>query len=121
LRLQHSAAPFESLDLQLDSGVFGTRATKTGVILKSTLAVPTDRWVCLQWHVQLAATGATTLLVDGVVTPGLGQTQDTTGTVPYDWLLVGLEDAPAPLAGSPDFRLWLDELAVGPSPIGCAD
>jgi hypothetical protein len=119
LRIQHSAAPFESLDLQLNGGVFATRDTKTNVILKSATAMPTDRWVCLEWHVQLATTGMTSLLVDGTLASGLSQQQDTTGTVPYDWLLIGLESAPASLNGGPDVKLWLDELVVSGSPIGC--
>jgi hypothetical protein len=84
----------------------------------TTVPVPVDRWTCLQFDIgQGAPTGDAHLFVDGAeVSDAVGHDVSTTA---MRGVLFGLDFISD--SGTPAADLWLDEIAVGDKPIGCAD
>jgi len=79
------------------------------------LAIPRDAWVCLQLHLQLAMRGRVEAWIDGAVTADESLV-DTLPAGGIDRLITGIEfSVPTQLSA----RVYVDEVAVGPSPIPC--
>jgi hypothetical protein len=87
----------------------------------STQLVPTDRWTCLTWSIEsgVAPSGGSHLVlaVDGtqvvdVTVPTAGQGLPS---------LVQLELIADQMAGELARDLWLDDLVISSTPVGCSD
>src|SRR5262249_37561561 len=87
-------------------------------VLSATTAMPTDRWVCLEWHLRVATGGWAKLYLDGVEVTALTAAQNTLPTPTLGEIGLGLVAAPGSAAAARD--LWLDDVIVDNSPIGCA-
>ena len=70
------------------------------------------RWECIQWEVN-EATGQAFVSLDG----GQALSVQVTSIAAYDVLAVGIAFAGAMAAGT--YEVWIDDVAVGTSPIGC--
>jgi hypothetical protein len=117
LRAQESTAGQFSLDVTLSPPALGTHAARTNVNRTSTTLLPLNRWVCVEWHVNVATSGFMNVSLDGQPINSLSATQDTSNSPPYDWLVIGLDNS----GGSFSARdLWLDEVILDGAPIGCA-
>lgn len=81
----------------------------------SPMDTPRDRWVCMELHVHIGATGSVELFVDGQ--PLLAQlavdTRPPTGELSR--MRVGIPSKPAAIPGD----LYIDDLVVDTAPIGC--
>ena len=123
LLVEQGANPYLGITLKLAGGGLVTEDLLTGgARLASTTTMPTDRWVCLEWEVQLGTAamnnGSTALSVDGVAANGLGGAQPLWGgTNPINTFTLSLLALP----GTPPRDLWMDELVIDTKPIGCAN
>jgi hypothetical protein len=86
---------------------------------RSATAMPLDRWVCLEWHFK-GDTNELHFWVDGLelLDTTVLPTRVPTWFAP-DWVRVnvGLQlYRPDP---EPDFDLWIDEIAIHPTRVGC--
>ena len=89
--------------------------------------VPSDRWVCLEWQLK-GDTNEMHLWQDGVAisdmsvvgisrdSPGTTWTAPTYGQAQLGWEIYGNAGTDAALTG---YDLWLDEVALSPTRIGC--
>jgi hypothetical protein len=116
-----TASPYLSLGLQLQGGSFGTfndtTNPNTGRAV-ATPAMPTDRWVCLEWEAKISSSGYMKLWVDGSEVTALEPTQSTSSSPTVSELAFGI--ATQTNAALPARELWLDEIAVDSQRIGCS-
>jgi hypothetical protein len=82
------------------------------VSVTSATAFPTDRWVCLEWQV---LSGESRTFLDGVEVTDLHRTG--LKVLAFDTLEVGLDFFSS--ANQPAYDLWIDDVAVNGSRIGC--
>jgi polysaccharide lyase-like protein len=118
--LQQSGSPFQGVDLNLRNGSFNTFNNVNGgggTTVSATTPMPTNTWVCLEWHVQVANTGFAKLLVDGAEVTALSGTQDTQPSPTVSLLAIGLISSPANSVAARD--VWFDDLVIDNKPIGC--
>lgn len=115
IHLVESSPPFNGVIFGLTDGNIDVSSTAAGAINVSSVAMPQDRWTCLQLRVVIAAAGGTVeSWVDGVPAARL----DNVGTLPA----TGYRNVHAGLFGAgpaADIDLWTDEVAVGTMPIAC--
>jgi hypothetical protein len=79
----------------------------------------TDRWVCLEWHLRVAASGWAKLYVDGAEVTALTAPQNTQPNPTLGAIGFGLV-APPGSSATAARDLFLDDIIVDNSPIGCA-
>lgn len=117
---QQSTTPYQGAYLNLANGVFVGYNDLSGsaVLRTTTTAIPTNRWVCVEWALRIGATGSMRASIDGTAIAELTPTQSTSATPPIGTLFVGLN---APIGGAVAARdLWLDEIVIDNKAIGCA-
>jgi hypothetical protein len=117
---QQPVTPFANVTLQLEQGGFSMfNALRTNAIsAPASGSVPNDSWVCVEWEVVVATAGAVRLSVAGMQLSAPAIADDTTTTPPIGELAFGMST----FAGAGDVPardLWLDELVVSNSPVGC--
>jgi hypothetical protein len=115
-----TAAPHKGVQLALAQGSFATSdsvpsPTQT---LSATTPMPSDRWVCLEWHLHVATGGYAKLYVDGVEVTALTASQNTLPNPTLGEVGIGLVAAPAGHATAAR-DVWFDDVIVDDSPIGC--
>jgi hypothetical protein len=104
--------------LNLEKGAFGTvnSVPATTVTLTSTTPlVPTNGWVCLEWHIRAAASGFTEPSVNGITATALTGTQSLAISPTLGEIGIGLIAS----GNSAARDLWIDDVAVGSGPVGC--
>jgi hypothetical protein len=123
LLVEQGSNPYEGITLGLENNSFITSDTLNGgTVLSTTTTFVNNTWVCLEWEVKLGSSGSspngtTTLSVDGKVAPGLGASQPLYGgSSPISQIALSLLG----YANTAARELWLDELMIDTSPIGCA-
>jgi hypothetical protein len=79
-------------------------------------AATAQQWHCVEWMVQQAASGATDVWLDGQELPGLHLTNLLVPDL--EVLKVGIAFYYPP--AQPQYELWLDDIYVDTSPVGCA-
>jgi hypothetical protein len=115
-----TTAAHKGMQLTLAQGSFATvdSVPATAQTLSATTPMPTDRWVCLEWHLHVASGGYAKLFVDGAEVTALTASQNTLPNPTLGELSLGLV-APAALTATAARDVWFDDLAVDNSPIGC--
>src|SRR6185369_6477275 len=111
--------PYEGITLGLVNTGFQTSNSIAGVTKTTTTMMPRDQWVCVEWEVQLGASGATALSVNGTAATGLGGTQNLSVPPPPSSLALALVTTAPAGSGIPARDLWFDEIMVNPTAIGC--
>jgi hypothetical protein len=110
----NSTPPYPSTSFRLEPGKLVVQVETTG-IFESPGAFPRDRWVCVQLHISIGATGSVSLHHDGtsVVESGPFDTRVTGG---YSYLDVGVHYA---MDTQPQVAMWIDEVVVDTVPVAC--
>jgi len=116
---EQADTPYQGITLGLVNTGFQTSNSIAGVTKTSTTMMPRDQWVCVEWEVQLGASGATALSVNGAAATGLGGTQNLSVTPPPSSLALALVTTAPAGSGVPARDLWFDEIMVNPTAIGC--
>ena len=123
---QNNAEPYENAYLTLDSGGhlgFVDTVAKSSPALTAPTAMPTDRWVCLEWSFtdqasdMAGASGALDVWIDGAEVPALHATMNVASWPPFTQFALALNNESDPRPAGSD--IWFDELAIGPTRIGC--
>lgn len=117
---EQAATPYKGVALGLVNSTFQTDNSIGGVTKTSTTAMPRDQWVCVEWEVQLGASGSTALLVNGQAATNLGGTQNLSITPAVSELGLALVTTAPPSSSVPARDLWFDEVMVNATAIGCA-
>ena len=112
-------APYDGVTLGLVNSTFQTNNTIASVIKTSTTTMPRDQWVCVEWEVQLGASGYTALQVNGQAATNLGGTQNLSANPAVSELGLALVTTAPAASGVPARDLWFDEVMVNPTAIGC--
>jgi hypothetical protein len=116
VHLVDAVFPHRGVIVGVHEGMMDLTATETGDYLVSQVAVPRDRWACVQLHVTISQTaGVVESWLDGVST-GRFTGIDTLPAVSYRSVHAGM--FATSLATEPQ-ELWTDELAVATLPIAC--
>ncbi len=112
---QESGGAFRGTSLSLATGrpALTNWGGSPDQYLEAPSALPTDRWVCVEWMLDGVA-AATRTWVDGVEVAELHGTG--LATPPYGWFRLGLDVVVTP---GVRYELWLDDLYVGEQPVGC--
>ncbi|MCU1282963.1 MAG: hypothetical protein JWM53_6509 [bacterium] len=116
--IEQNVNPYQGILLGLQGTSLHTSNTIAGPRKTSTTPMPRNQWVCLEWDVQLGATGSTALTVEGVAAGNLGGTQNLASTPAAGQLGLSLI-ATAPAGGIAARDVWIDEVIVDTQPIGC--
>jgi hypothetical protein len=120
--VEQGASPYQgiTLDLRGTSGLGTQNTLPGGGQLTSNAVIARDQWVCVEWNVKLGSaannSGSTDLTVDGTAAPGVGGAQTLYATPAinqFGLALIGDN-------GTAARDLWIDELEIDTSPIGCA-
>jgi hypothetical protein len=115
-----AASPFKGVNLNLAGGSFSSFnnvPTPNVSFTASTPAMPTDQWVCLEWHVQAATSGSAKAFVNGAEVTALSGTQNTLPSPTLGEVGIGLIAFPSVNTKARD--VWYDDIAVDANPIGC--
>lgn len=116
--------PFSGVGVVLQAdGTLAAFDTVSGqTFASSSTALPLDRWTCLTWHVHLDTNdlGVVEVALDGKPIAMLHLTQATQTTPAEGEVSVGALFV-APTMANPTTDVWIDEVAIGTAPIGCAD
>jgi hypothetical protein len=114
---EQTGSPFHQINVQLDSGGFSSfdtlQPTPGTLGPVSSPAMPKDRWVCLEWEVDVI-NGVVNLWVDGTKEGTLSTTGQQLNSTPAVGELVFGQIASA--TGD----VWLDEIAVDSTRVTCA-
>lgn len=116
---EQGVSPYGGVTLGLVDSTFQTDNNIGNVTKTSTTMMPRDQWVCIEWEVQLTASGATALSVNGAPATNLGGTQSLSIDPPVSELGLALVSQAPQNAGLPARDLWFDEVMVNPTAIGC--
>lgn len=118
LNYEQRASPFQQIVLDLDSQSFTVfdSIDSTSQHAQSTV-IPYDQWFCAEWSAIEGSKGATTLKINDVAVTGLSNPVNTMATPPFDQLALGLIST---VPNTPKRELWIDEVIIDGSPIGCA-
>jgi hypothetical protein len=123
---QDNAEPYGYAFLTIDDGGhigFADTVSTPSQTLASATALPTDRWVCLEWAFTGAtsdlagASGTSDVWLDGVAVPELHATMNVASWPPFHQLALADDDNAGARPNGTD--VWFDELAIGPQRIGC--
>jgi hypothetical protein len=123
MTMVQSVSPYLGVGINMDQGDFASYDSVTGgVYLKSAVSVPLQRWFCVQWHTHLAtdSTGYEQLFVDGQEITAVHGAEPTQPSPAQAVISIGASFY-NPATASPAFDLWVDEVAIGSSPIQCTD
>jgi hypothetical protein len=119
--LDQQGISHKGIRLSLSKGSFTTsdNVPATPVTLTATTpTMPTDRWVCLEWYVRVSGdNGLAKLFVEGTEVTALTAFQSLQPAPTVGEIGFGLLSPPGTRAAARE--LWLDEIAVDSSPIGC--
>jgi hypothetical protein len=118
LNYEQRAAPFQQIVLDLDSQSFTVfdSIDSSSQHAQSTV-IPYDQWFCVEWSAIEGSKGATTLKLNDMTVSGLSDPVNTMATPPFDQLALGLIST---VPNTPKRELWIDEVIIDGSPIGCA-
>jgi hypothetical protein len=79
---------------------------------------PMNRWVCVEWRIDTAPSGSIHAYLDGSEVTDIAQTGINTQPSPaFDTVAVGLSENPTGNVGASE--MWVDEVRVDTSRIGC--
>jgi hypothetical protein len=114
-----STSPYHTTGLQLDSAGFATFNELAAQPVYKGVAgtIATDRWVCVEWEVKLDKAGLVNVWVDGTALTALSGAQDLSSNPAVGELHLGL--AAQASVNIPARDVWMDEVAVGTTRIGC--
>ncbi len=119
--VDQAATTPKGIRLNLAQGSFATIndvPTPAVTLTATTPPMPTEQWVCLEWHVRVATNGLTQAYVNGTEVKGLSGPQNLLPNPTIGEIGLGLT---ATATGSVAARdVWFDDFAVGAAPIGCA-
>ncbi|MCU1283184.1 MAG: hypothetical protein JWM53_6730, partial [bacterium] len=113
--LVQQAAPYASTQLILEGGALGAHNSGDGTTRVSTTTAPVGRWFCLEWQIHFDVNrGGSSLWLDGQPLTLPAGFENTAPTPFYDNLRIGAENTSTTATD-----LWLDDVAVASTRIGC--
>ena len=112
-------ADFEGIVLRVDDGFIAINNTITNQAAASTVAMPVDRWVCLELGIEPGSPGRVRVWIDGDSQPALDRQEDTAADPPIDRAHIGILGFDA-IVAEPAFSLHVDDIAIGDERIGCS-
>jgi hypothetical protein len=121
LSLEQATSSRKGISLDLARGSFATTDSVTApatVLSATTPAMPTDQWVCLEWHVHVAPSGYAKTYVDGVEVTALTAFENTQPSPTMGQIALGLIATATTPTQARDY--YFDDFAVDANPIGCA-
>ncbi|HWE27786.1 MAG TPA: hypothetical protein VHB97_07280, partial [Polyangia bacterium] len=116
--VEQAAAPKKAIDLNLAGGAFTTTNTVSSsptTLTATSPTMPTNQWVCLEWHVHSAADGFAKTYVNGTEASSLTVVQPLQPSPTFGAVGIGL----VATAASAQHDIYLDDFAVDKYPIGC--
>jgi hypothetical protein len=119
--VDQAATAHRGIRLNLVQGSLGTVnnvPTPAVTLTATTPAIPTEEWVCLEWHVRVASNGFAQAFVNGAEATALSGPQNLLPNPTIGEIGLGLTATAPGNAAARD--LWFDDLAVGAGPVGCA-
>ncbi len=115
---EQAASPFQQIVLDLDSQSFTVFDSIDSSSQHATgEVIPYDQWFCVEWSVVEGQKGATSVKVNDTPLAGLDLAVNTMASPAYDQLALGLIST---VANTPARELWIDEVIIDSSAIGCA-
>jgi hypothetical protein len=120
---QQAVDPYAFFTFELGDGnpaYFNTfQATGTNY-WKSATKFPLRRWTCVEWHVTQAAAGSLQSSLDGLPLADLNVSTTTANASPLGNLTVGFGTVASAVVAGPAIDVWIDDIILDRSAIGCA-
>jgi hypothetical protein len=116
--VQQAASPHKAINLNLAGGSFTTTnsvSTSTTTATATTPTMPTNQWVCLEWHIHSATEGFAKAYVNGAEVSSLTLVEPLAPSPAFSAVGIGLAGTTA----SAEHDIYLDDFAVDKYPIGC--
>jgi hypothetical protein len=120
LKIQSAEPTYTGVTVAFQNGFLSVENDIQGATATAVDRFPTERWVCLELHVEEATNGVMELSLDDVKIPELTLSGDTQPQSPFGSIYFGLWLTKAAATNEPAADLWLDEVMVDRAPIGCA-
>jgi hypothetical protein len=114
--LHQSGSPNDGIAFNLETNGLANVNENIGPQATGTHSFPIGRWVCVEMSVQLASPGQVHVRIDDVDVPELSLTGNYGVTPPLNGFFAGNYLTTSISA----WEMWMDELAIASSPIGCA-
>jgi hypothetical protein len=93
-----------------------------GKVMNTTMLVPEGQWFCLIWQVTRNTGTSGLLALTGDVTVSVSNTKTDSSTQPIQYVVLGMgyssTNTPVP---QPAQDLWIDDVIVSATAVGCAD
>jgi hypothetical protein len=118
---QQTASPFGTMDFELNQAHYAMYDyfAATTNYTETTSSFPTGTWQCIEWTVQIGSPGTLGLAVNGQALTA-NEIHDTTASTPsLAELAIGGQLNNTSTQASPVVDLWLDDIVVSDSLIGC--
>jgi hypothetical protein len=114
------ASPYAGLAVYQTGGFLSVQNTVNGAFHASnSVPFPSGRWTCLEWEVDFAGTQQYRFWIDGSEVTDLHIVEPTQPSPPVNLFGTGL-DFYGLTAAQPAYELWIDDLILSSSRIGCA-
>jgi hypothetical protein len=118
-----TATPYGVMDFEVDDAhyaMYDSFASTTNYT-ETSASFPTGAWQCIEWVVQIGSPGVLALVSNGV-TFAANEIHDTTAsTPPLGILQIGGQLNNLSTQASPVVDLWLDDIVVSDTVIGCTN
>ena len=112
--------PSVGIGLRVHStGVLAVHDSFSGLDRISTTQMPTRRWACLEYEVHVGASGTIRIWLDDGAAPVLGVAESIMPSPPIAKIGIGIR-ADAVMADQAAINLWVDEVEIADTRIGCA-
>lgn len=119
LTVDQQASPHKGISLDLAQGSFATVNSVPGSPLTTTATtptMPTNQWVCLEWHLHIGTSGSVELAVNGVTVSALSVSQALQPSPTVGEIGLGFVST-TPAAAR---EAYFDDFAVDKYSIGCS-
>jgi len=121
IEAQQAASPYSPINFQINNhhySMYDHFALMNGYT-ESALGPSPNQWICVEWAVHVAQTGAMITQVNGLTLTD-DEIHDTTSASPnVGQLWVGVELTNGDATPMPAFDLWVDDIIIDHLPIGC--
>jgi hypothetical protein len=121
IEVRQTAAPFFGVALQINASSSSVTnwTTNPDTVTRTSTALPRDAWTCVEWQVSYGATdGSSRFWIGGASEPAIAQGPIMTApTPPYRTFVLGAYFGGN--ATQPAFDLWLDDVVLDATLIGC--
>jgi hypothetical protein len=118
ISMRQTESPYHHIALSVDGNMLSTYSTITGSYREEPIALPTNRWICVELVIDIGQPGTVRAYLDGeeLTDLRLDEQTDISPALTGGYFGFAFDTPDTPLA---PFQYWLDEVALDDERIGC--